>query len=51
MMSRQPPSNLAKASVRKLPGLGIIAASVGSLFIDRGNKDSKKDIMMQITER
>jgi len=39
MMTRQPPSNLAKASVRKIPGLGLIAASVGSLFIDRGSKD------------
>jgi 1-acyl-sn-glycerol-3-phosphate acyltransferase len=38
-MSRQPPANVAKASVGKLPGIGTIAKAVGSIFVERVNKD------------
>lgn len=38
-MSRRPPANVAKASVERLPGIGIIAKSVGSIFVERVNKE------------
>ena len=34
-----------------MPFIGHIAASVGCLFIDRGSKDQKKDMITQIAER
>lgn len=50
-MYRQPPSHVAKAAVKKIPFVGFIADSVGCLFIDRGSKDQKKDMITQIADR
>lgn len=38
-MTRQPPSHVSKASVRKIPGVGKIAEAVGCLFLDRGDNN------------
>ena len=50
-MNRQPPSHVAKASIKKVPFIGYIADYCGCLFIDRGSKDQKKDMITQISER
>ena len=50
-MYRQPPSHVSKAAVKKVPFVGHIATEVGCLFIDRGDKGQKKDMITQIAER
>lgn len=50
-MYRQPPSHVSKAGVFKLPFVGYLADVFGCLFIDRGNKDQKKDLLEQIVDR
>ena len=44
-MYRSPPSHVSKASVRKIPFIGYMAECVGGLFMDRGSKDQKKDMI------
>jgi 1-acyl-sn-glycerol-3-phosphate acyltransferase len=50
-MYHQPPSFVSKDSVLKIPFIGKIAEICGSLFLSRGSKDSRKDILKQIDER
>ena len=44
-MYRQPPSHCSKAGVRQIPFVGHIAAAVGCLFLDRGSKDARVDML------
>lgn len=43
IFSVMPTRFLAKAAVRKLPLVGAIAAAVGCVFVQRGNKESRKE--------
>lgn len=47
-MLRQEPSYVAKQSIKNVPFIGRIAEACGTLFVDRGNKESKQAIMEQI---
>jgi 1-acyl-sn-glycerol-3-phosphate acyltransferase len=38
-MYRQPPSHVAKASIRNVPFIGHVAEAIGSLFLQRENKE------------
>lgn len=44
-MCRQPPSHIAKYGVKKIPFVGPLAESVGCLFIDRGDKGQRADML------
>jgi lysophosphatidylcholine acyltransferase/lyso-PAF acetyltransferase len=50
-MYRQEPSHVSKAGVYDIPFVGPIAAGVGCLFINRGSKDERKDLLEQISDR
>ena len=50
-MYRQPPSHISKAGVRMIPFVGHIAEAVGCLFIDRGSKEARKDMLTMISDR
>lgn len=50
-MLRQEPSYVAKASIKNVPFVGPVAEACGTLFVDRGNKESKNAILDQIIER
>ncbi len=50
-MYRQPPSHLAKDSVKRIPFVGNIAEIVGCLFINRSSKDEKRDMFTQLKDR
>ena len=50
-MQLQEPSSIGKASVAKIPIVGTIAKGVGSLFVDRGSKDDKKNFFNTINLR
>lgn len=43
IFSVMPTRFLAKSAVRKLPLVGAIAAAVGCVFVQRGNKESRKE--------
>jgi 1-acyl-sn-glycerol-3-phosphate acyltransferase len=50
-MVRQPPSCVAKESVRRMPIIGPCAVAVGVLFFDRGDKRASKDLLSLIAKR
>ena len=39
------PSSISKIAVKNWPIIGKCAVSVGSLFVDRGDKDNKSNIL------
>ena len=51
LMQMQAPSFIAKSTVRQVPFVGKIAEIVGSLFIDRGDKDKRAALVDTISER
>ena len=50
-MYRQPPSHVAKGSIKKVPFIGHVADSVGCLFFDRESGSQKRTMVGQIEKR
>jgi lysophosphatidylcholine acyltransferase/lyso-PAF acetyltransferase len=50
-MYRQIPSHVAKAATTKIPFVGSVAAAVGCLFFDRGDKGQRKDLLTMMSDR
>lgn len=44
-------SHVSKAAVKKFPFVGTCATMFGCLFIERDDKDKKRDMFTQIAER
>lgn len=42
MVRQGEPSHISKVFVKQVPFIGTIATAVGSLFVDRANKENKK---------
>ena len=47
----QSPSHVAKEATKRIPFVGYCAAMYGCLFIERDNKNQKRDMFQQILER
>ena len=47
----QEPAHVAKTGIKDIPFFGDIAAAIGSLFVDRNDKNSKKTTIDLIIER
>ena len=47
----QSPSHVAKDATKRIPFVGYCAAMYGCLFIERDNKNQKRDMFQQILER
>ena len=48
---RPMPGFIAKGGVKEIPSVGIIATSIGSVFMDRTNKATRHLVFEKIEER
>ena len=39
------PGFIAKAGVKQIPSVGMIATAIGSVYLDRRNKDDRHKVM------